>query len=94
MDRRGRDINFLELGGILEREFVLMRDVKLTIKYPYLVEVACLVHTAFKVGAKEGLEKIGAHNLGEYLLLLRKENPGAERWYSYCVDFIHSKEIR
>lgn len=94
MEPPSREIDFFELGSRLESEFLLMRDVKLRLQYPYLTEVACLVHTALRVGPAEKLEVMGVRNLGEYLILLRQENLEAERCYSKCVNFICSKVRR
>ena len=84
-------VNFIELGSRLESEFVLMRDVKLRIKYPRLRDVACMVYSAIEVGKTEGLNSIGVENLGDYLILLRKEDSSAERAYYGCVEFLNSK---
>jgi hypothetical protein len=91
MDEENRTVNFLELGNRLENEFILMRDVKLVMKYPYLKSVACMVYSALEIGAAKGLYDIGVEELGAYLLLLREEDSVAESVYYYCAEFLDSK---
>jgi|APSaa5957512576_1039674.scaffolds.fasta_scaffold24725_2 hypothetical protein len=94
MRSSGREIDFLGLGSKLEGEFLLLRDVKLTLEYPYLNEAACLIQTALDTGATARFDEIGIRNLGEYLLLLRQGDEGAESIYSLCAEFIDSKVRR
>ena len=92
MDEGNRTVNFFELGNRLENEFVLMRDVKLVMKYPHLKAVACMVYSALEIGAAKGLCDIGVENLGAYLLLLREEDSVAESVYYYCAEFLNPKK--